>query len=215
MGMIKILKTTLYFPLFGGRGAIYKKMKSIIILMASVWALFTFNRCEDPKIPKPRGYFRIPMPEKAYQTIEGPQYTVELLKSSKLEINPDDKNWSTIQYPQLKASIYLTYFKNKDLGTLAEDARQSAFKHSIKADDIIGMPFALPEHKVYGMIYSIEGNAASPAIFQITDSVDQFVHGALYFNCEPNADSLKPLIYFVRQDIQHFIETFRWSNPSK
>ena len=74
------------------------------------------------------------------------------------------------------------------------------------------MPFAIPQKNLYGVVYSIEGNAASPVIFQFTDSISQFVHGALYFNSEPNADSLKPVVSYVRQDIEHIIETFEWKN---
>jgi len=176
--------------------------------------IIMMTACEEHYIPKPRAYYRIAFPKKEYKTLRTPQFTFEILKSSEFAIKQADSSWTTVNYPPLNASLYLTFFHDKHIGKLSEDARHSAFKHAIKADDIITMPFAIPKSKVYGMIYSIEGNAASPAVFQFTDSVDQFVHGVVYFNCEPNADSLKPAINFVRQDIEHIIETFRWTSTS-
>jgi len=178
----------------------------LVIFMAS---------CEESYIPKPRAYYRIALPEKEYQTLSTPQFSFEILKSSNFKIKQTDSSWTTVNYPPLNASLYLTFFKNTNIGKLSEDARKSAFKHAIKADDIITMPFAIPENRVFGVIYSIEGNAASPAVFQFTDSIDQFVHGVLYFNCEPNADSLQPSVNFVRQDIEHIIETFKWNSNNQ
>ncbi len=170
------------------------------------------SSCDESYIPKPRGYYRIAFPKKEYKMLRTPQFTFDILKSSYYEIKQTDSSWTTINYPLLNASLYLTFFNDTNIGKLSEDARKSAFKHAIKADDIISMPFAIANSRVFGVIYSIEGNAASPAVFQFTDSVDQFVHGALYFNCEPNTDSLQPCINFVRQDIEHIIETFHWTS---
>jgi gliding motility-associated lipoprotein GldD len=144
-----------------------------------------------------------------------PKFDFEILKSAHISSDKKDSSWITIHYPNLHASLYLSYFNDTNIETLSEDARRSAYKHAIKADDIINMPFALPEKRIYGTIYSIEGNAASPVIIQINDSIDQFIHGSVYFDCEPNADSLKPVVYFVRQDIQHIIETLEWTKYKK
>ncbi len=181
----------------------------IIIILVSI-----MSSCEESYIPKPRGYYRIALPKKEYKKAIAPQYIFDILKSSNFTIKASDSAWTTVNYPLLNASLYLTYFHDKNIEKLTEDARKSAYKHAIKADDIINMPFAIPEKHLYGVVYSIEGNAASPVIFQFTDSVSQFLHAALYFNCEPNADSLKPAIDFVRQDIEHIIDTFEWTDIS-
>ncbi|MBN2668018.1 MAG: hypothetical protein JXR60_02215 [Bacteroidales bacterium] len=185
-----------------------KKISWSLILIITI----AFSACDETLIPKPRGFFRIALPETTYVKDSCKQFRAERLSSSLLTTKEDDPNWITLHYPSLKASLYLTYFKDSDLNKLGEDARKSAYKHAIKADDIIQMPFQIPKKSLCGIIYSIEGNAASPVVLQMTDSVDQFIHGALYFDAEPNADSLKPVVYFVRQDIQHFIESFEWTN---
>lgn len=179
-------------------------------LLILVILIAFMSSCEENYIPKPRGYYRIALPQKEYKRVDGPYYSLEILQSSNYEIKQSDSTWLTIHYPSLKADLFLTYFNDTNIEKLTEDARKSAYKHTIKADDIINMAFAIPEKKVFGVVYSIEGNAATPVIFQFTDSIEHFVHGALYFNCHPNADSLKPVTNFVRQDIEHIIETFEW-----
>ena len=44
----------------------------------------------------------------------------------------------------------------------------------------------------------------------ITDSTSGFLSGSLYFNVQPNRDSLAPAIDFFREDIVHLINTFEW-----
>ena len=171
--------------------------------------------CEENYIPKKRAFFRLETPVKKYKTVSNDSYKFDILKSSTFIVKKDDKTWTSVLYPSLKAAIYLTYFNNPDIEKLSEDARNSAYKHTIRADDIVNMQFSLPQKKLFGTIYSIEGNAATPVIFFFTDSISQFLHGTVYFNCPPNADSLKPVTHFVREDIQHIIETFEWTNHNQ
>jgi gliding motility-associated lipoprotein GldD len=91
-----------------------------------------------------------------------------------------------------------------------EDTRTLAYKHSIKADAIQEQVFLNPAEKVYGLIYRIEGNAASPMQFFLTDSTQHFLRGALYISEVPNIDSIKPVIDFLEPDIIRLIETTTW-----
>jgi hypothetical protein len=53
-------------------------------------------------------------------------------------------------------------------------------------------------------------------IFYLTDSTDNFFAGSVFFEVVPNYDSLQPVLEFVKEDIQHLIETFEWENkPSE
>lgn len=84
-------------------------------------------------------------------------------------------------------------------------------KHIPKADAIEDSLVYRPEAHVYGLLYDIEGSkAASSCQFFVTDSSSHFLRGALYFNTSPNNDSLSPVIGFIRKDILHLLETFRW-----
>ncbi len=99
---------------------------------------------------------------------------------------------------------------NNNFDQIIEDSRKLAYKHSIKADAINEKVFVRPEKDVYGILYEIEGNAASSVQFFLTDSVNHYIRGALYFNVKPNKDSLAPVIDFFRDDILYFIDSFEW-----
>ena len=190
-------------------------MKINKLLFLSLIAFIIFlGSCEQSYIPKVRGYYRIDFPKKEYHTVNLNSFSFELSKAA--DIVPNKKyslHWINIHYNKLKATIYLTYFDQIDsLEQLIADAREMAYKHAIKADDIIQMPFAFPQKKVYGSIYNIEGEAASAVNFYLTDSTNNFLRGALYFNCEINVDSLKPSINYLKEDIQKMLESFHWTN---
>ena len=172
--------------------------------------------CRQSTTPKPRGYFRIDLPEKEYAIYHSNcNYQFEYPVYGKIvPYSGDDAEpcWINIEFPSYKGTIYLTYKQVKnDLSSYTEDIRTLAYKHIIKADDIIEIPFYYPDRHVYGMIYNIRGNTASNLNFFITDSTRNFLSGALYFNAEPNKDSLAPVINFFTEDIEHMIETFTWN----
>ena len=45
-------------------------------------------------------------------------------------------------------------------------------------------------------MYDLKGNTASSLQFFVTDSTRNFLRGSLYFNAEPNKDSLAPVMDF-------------------
>jgi gliding motility-associated lipoprotein GldD len=96
------------------------------------------------------------------------------------------------------------------LNQLSEDARTFAFKHTVKATSINEGIIYNPKKKVYGIYYTIEGNTASAVQFYLTDSSKNYLRGALYFNEQPRIDSLKPVLNFIKKDIDVFIKTFQW-----
>ena len=116
-----------------------------------------------------------------------------------------------IEYPTLKGTIYLTYKAVKgDLKPYLLDAQNITQKHTQKADEIVEQRFVDAENKVYGMFYEVGGNAASQSQFYVTDSINHFVTGSLYFYAKPNYDSILPAAHYLKKDIQHIMETIRW-----
>ena len=79
-----------------------------------------------------------------------------------------------------------------------------------RADAVDEIPLFDPEANVFGMLYDIKGNVASSVNFFVTDSVKNFIRGALYFSNRPNHDSLAPAIDFFREDILHLMRTIKW-----
>ncbi len=182
---------------------------------------FLFSACgneDDPIItPKPKAFRKINFPEKKYKrfesvcpyTFETPVYSV---------VSPDmDKGtepcWLNISYPQFNAQVHISYKNIHDnLKNYTIQSYELAQKHMVKSSGINEQPIARDSAKVYGSIYDIDGNAASSVQFHLTDSTSRFLRGSLYFNCEPNIDSLKIVIDFLREDIIHLIETFKWND---
>jgi gliding motility-associated lipoprotein GldD len=116
-----------------------------------------------------------------------------------------------IEYPKLNASINLTYRPvENNLNELFLEAEKLTFNHAIKADGINSIPYENISKKKYGAIYEVTGNAASPIQFHITDSTKNFITGAVYFNIQPNYDSIVPAIKYLQSDIVHLMETLEW-----
>ena len=182
--------------------------------------LLAFSACNNNNYaPKPRGYFHIDFPKKAYQHYDGgcafsfdyPMYA---------SLNPDSSKdtqpcWNNLSFPQFNARLHLTYYdvsSKKEYEGLVEDARTFAFKHTVKANAIDQKLINYPEKKVYGIYYAIEGNTASSVQFFLTDSVKHYFRGALYFNERPQYDSIQPVVTFIKKDIDRMINSFKWKN---
>ncbi len=192
------------------------------ILISFVLILFVIG-CNEKYTPKPREFFRIDFPEKAYHPLPaGFPYSFDVPDYAKITAsseNPDYPFWINITIPANKADIHISYYNlvNKKgssralLNEFMEESHTLAYKHSIKADAIQEQIFMNPDKKVYGLIYRIEGNAASPMQFFLTDSTNHFLRGALYIREVPNIDSIKPVIDFLEPDIIRIIESTTWN----
>lgn len=175
--------------------------------------------CKENYTPKPRGYYRIDFPEKNYTNLDQRfPYSFEIPEYSKIkkdDMNPNKSNWINVSVPENKVEIHISYYDlnndNKLLMELMEETRTLAYKHSIKADAIDERLFLNPNQEVYGTIYSIKGNAASPMQFFLTDSINHFLRGAFYIREVPDIDSLRPVINFFEPDVIHIIETTSWN----
>lgn len=173
-------------------------------------------------VPKPRGYFRIALPEKSYviytdtrENVRNLPFTFEYPSYGKISYESQDltaPGWLNIDFPLFKARLYLTYMNvNKNLGSLMDQAYTLNVKnHIIKADAINESIITNPEKKVFGTLYDLKGNTATSVQFFVTDSVRHYLRGSLYFSVEPDPDSLAPVTEFLRKDIDHLIETFEW-----
>jgi gliding motility-associated lipoprotein GldD len=171
--------------------------------------------CRQVATPKPQGYVRIKLPEKAYRLYDGQkEYSFEIPVYSEVRAHrggQSEPGWIDIVVPQLNGKIYLSYKPvHGNLTEYITDSRTLAYKHAVKAEEIEETPFIEREEHRFGMIYDLKGNVASAVQFFITDSTTHFLRGSLYFDCPANQDSLRPVVEFMREDIVHLIETTRW-----
>jgi gliding motility-associated lipoprotein GldD len=187
-----------------------------------VLMLLMLASCHESYTPKPRGYFRIDLPESSYVKFDsaGFPYSFEYPVYASVSSDPyapDQKYWLNINYPEFKATLHLSYKPvQNDLVSILNDAYTLVSKHISKADAIYDSLVINPDKKVYGTVFDIEGiGVASPYQFYVTDSTSHYLRGALYFNVHPNNDSLKPVIQFIKKDIDHFISSLSWKNYGK
>lgn len=184
--------------------------------------VFLLGACRENYTPKPRGYFRIDFPDKNYHWIDAKfPYRFEIPDYSDVtpdDRNPDKPNWINVEVPENKAEVHISYYeldadkseKRTQLAEFMEESRDLAYKHSIKANAIDEKVFVNPVNQVFGIVYKIEGNAASPMQFFLTDSTQHFLRGALYIREVPNIDSIQPVIEFLEPDVVRLIETTTW-----
>ncbi len=172
--------------------------------------------CSKAPVPKPYGYVRIALPDTAYQPYKvAAPYMFDLSKNAHVvqHTTPKERYWIDIVYPSLHAFIYGSYHPVQgDLDLLTNDAFRLVYKHAGQATAIPEQPFVHPEENVYGMFFVLEGNAASPFQFFVTDSVHHFFRASVYCDCAPNADSLAPIYNYLEQDVRHLMETWQWQD---
>ncbi|WP_191858654.1 gliding motility lipoprotein GldD [Hanstruepera ponticola] len=187
--------------------------------LVSIILLICFS-CGNDTLPKPNAYLRLDYPEADYKTFSpGFPFTFEkneLASEVRARILTADSASLGVDliYPSLKGTIYLTYKKinnsPEQLRNLLRDAQGFTQEHTQKADEIAEQLYESKEHDVYGMFYEVGGNAASQSQFYVTDSINHFLTGSLYFYAKPNYDSILPAANYLQKDIQHIMETLRW-----
>lgn len=183
-------------------------------------AFVSLPGCDEPPVPKPRGYHRIDFPAFEYATYAHPcGISFEVPVYSKIEriareAPETDICWFNCAVPRFSAKVHCTLMRIADEAqfvALVEDAHQMVFSHEIQAAGIRTQQFDFPERKVSGVLYNLQGPVASPIQFFATDSTAHFLRGSLYFDHAPNPDSLRPSLAHIEQDIVNLIETLVWT----
>ncbi len=195
-----------------------KSIPVVILFVVMMTGIIIMPSCNNEYTPKPRGYFRIALPERKYILLDSIYpYTFEYPAYARITndpLSPEEKNWINIEMPVFHGRMHISYKPLSDKNSLVkytEDTRTLALKHMAKASGIRNIVINDPNRKLYGLVYEINGmGAASPYQFYLTDSTTHWLRGSLYFDAIPNNDSLAPVIDFVKTDIQHIFETMHW-----
>lgn len=185
-----------------------------------VLALFGLLSCNEKPIPKPKAYPRIDLPKPSYQRTELPEcnYSFDLADFAILRPDPyptAEECWYNVHYPKFKATLHLSYrpIKNRDdLFKVINDSREMVYKHVMRADEIIEN--YINANELHGIYYELGGSTATNAQFFVTDSTHHFLRGSLYFNERTEADSVEPVLNFLKKDMLHIIETVKWNRQA-
>ena len=190
---------------------------------------------------KKKGYFKIEFPKKEYRqfdepgypyTFEYPVYANIIKDSTFFDSNPENPYWINIDFPQFNGRIFLSYkiiggkamYKIKQPNGVYRDSTginvfdrmvNDAFNltnKNVTVASSIKDSLVHTKNGVTGVFFRVGGNAATAKQFFLSDTSTNFIRGALYFNTSPNVDSLKPVQDFLQKDIDHLINTFKWTN---
>ncbi|CAN5218537.1 gliding motility lipoprotein GldD [soil metagenome] len=196
-------------------------MKRILPVVA-ILIISLLLGCDDndnPGIPKPRGYFRINLPEKKYSlynaecpfSFEIPDYA-KMYHSAAPNAEPC---WRDLYFGPFHATLYISYKEITNdtmLAKLINESWQLTEAHSQVAGGMLDSAILRPADHVFGSVQTLTGNAATQMQFYLTDSTKHFIRASLYFYAPPNKDSLAPVMDFIRKDIYHIVETLKWNN---
>lgn len=179
----------------------------------------SISSCQTDYSPKPIAYNRLILPEPSYHPLPDTlPYSFEYSKHAQLLDDTSfvsERYWIEIYYPELKADVHVTYkklFNNKQLlKEFMNDSYTLTAKHQIKAYSIDEAIVRTPSGKT-AVIAELEGEVPSQFQFTITDSTQNFLRGALYFNTRVANDSLAPAIEYMKNDLMHLINTLEWKN---
>nr|WP_129732377.1 gliding motility protein GldD [Parabacteroides goldsteinii] len=189
-------------------------MKSILSGLFFLFFLLCISCTEYT--PKPRGYFRIEPPQARYQPLplDSLPYGFNVSQLVTVELPPvgSPEGWINLSYPSLGVKVYCSYLPvtGKTLQTAEMESRSLVSRQAKQANAVKEQAYSNPDEKVYGSLFLLDGESASPVQFMLTDSSSNFFRGALYYDCVPNADSLAPLTDYLRKDIIELIQSFSW-----
>ena len=174
--------------------------------------------CENNSIslPKPPTYLRLNLPEHSYKEFVSP-CGYRFVHSTLYTLNNVYDTLGNITCHKdidlgiLNGTIHLSYIEMKEpLATYVNFANNKVDEHKVKASAIEDQQIIRKKDKIYGTLFELQGDVASPFQFYLTDSVSHFVSGIVYFNSRPNYDSLKPTLDYLKTDLLKLVNTFKW-----
>ena len=185
-------------------------------LIIPLMALLLFACGEDTFIPKPPTYLRLELPDHTYENYKDScQYSFDLpsiYTVEKAPISDGEACHRRIQLGPLNGTIYFRHWDmTQSLAYYVNNANDEIDRHKGKARSVEDNRIIRDQDDVYGTLFHLKGDVATPFQFYLTDSTDHFVYGEVLFNSAPNYDSLKPSLDYLRQDLDQLLETFKWA----
>jgi len=188
-------------------------MKNLLI----PFVLFLLFACEEEiYIPKPPTYLRLELPDHKYENyVDSCQYSFDLASIYEVEKSPKTDQGQChrrIKLGPLNGTVFFRYWDMEELlSYYVNNANDEIDRHKGKASNVEDNLIIRKKDDVYGILFQLEGDVATPFQFYLTDSTDKFVYGEVLFNSAPNYDSMIPTLDYLRQDLDQLLETFKWN----
>ena len=174
--------------------------------------------CDNYLMPKQSAFLRLDYSNPQYEQINNNSFPF-LFETNNILSNISEINISNesidfiLKYDELNGQVNFQY-KNvaskEALDTYILDLKKTIETHSIMANTVRIRDYVLEENDIYGRIFDLSGNVASPYQFYLTDNEYNVISGFVYFNIKPNYDSILPAINYIENDMINLIESFSW-----
>lgn len=198
-------------------------MKGCSLLILSFFLFFACGGENEAAYgPKPRMYPYEELPEADYVTVYDKtdcgftfrKSTHALIQDRQMYFDDKlpDNCWFDLTYPNLRANIHFTYYPIGAAHTfedLSAESFQMVYEHSAIASSIEEIPIN-QDGRTSGMSFELKGPVASPFQFFVTDTSEHFLRGALYFQVQPNPDSIAPVLKYIHADMDTLIKSIEW-----
>ena len=179
--------------------------------MRIFWIFLVLFSCDSPITPKQSAFFA---PE--FGTLSHNSFTTEcnysFSKNKIAEIEYLDNCNFNIVYDNLNAKIFFSSINIKNnFPQIIKVFDERIIENSANVTEVKVSEYTDDQILVYSRMFTYVGNAPSNVQFYLTDSTSNFLAGSLFFNSEPNYDSLLPYINYIKADIRKLIENFEWN----
>ena len=176
------------------------------------FALIVYSCNNNVNLPKQKAYFAPEFEIPTYKKISlDCNYRFNI--NSQASINNIKNCNYEIYYKNLNAKIFINQIVlSNSIEKVLNTFNQKINENSRLSDQIIQSNYVNIDKKIYSKLYSFVGNSPSNIQFYVTNQTDKFLTGSLFFETEPNYDSLFPYIDYIRNDIKKMVDSFRWIN---
>lgn len=172
---------------------------------------FILVSCDSSKIPKQNAFFAPEFNPSTYNlTTTDCNYVFLKNKIAGIEYI-DNCNFNII-YENLNAKIFFSSINlNNNFPEIIKIFDERIIENSSNVTEVKVSEYVNNQNLVYSRVFKYVGNAPSNIQFYLTDSTSNFLAGSLFFNTEPNYDSLLPYINYIKSDVRKLIENFKWN----
>ena len=184
------------------------------IIISLFFTLIIFS-CNKPNLPKQNGFLRIEFKEPYYSIYDETDTSFNFYyNSNSSDLDQIGNNQFLFDYRDLNLSLNLSFYKIKGSQGLEKKSHDFSLildTHTKKSNGVILRQYDNNNSKIFGKLYEIKGDVASPIQFYLTDSVSNFISGSVNLKFKSNYDSIFPSIQYVKNDILVLFESINWN----
>ena len=185
-----------------------------IIISLSFFTLMIFS-CSETNLPKQNGFLRIEFTEPYYSIHEEIDTPFNFYyNSNSTDLDQIGNNQFLFDYRDLSLSLNLSFYNIKTSQDLEKKMRDFSLildTHTKKSNGVMIREYDNNNKRVFGKLYEIKGDVASPVQFYLTDSLSNFISGSVNLKFKSNYDSIFPSIQYVKNDILVLFESINWN----